>query len=222
MRPILIHHPLKRIQFSYHSEAGLNHFESAFIDRYKLLHDELAGIKNQILELKPGIDIVVAEFNTVRVAFETLHQKIGFAEHMFGLCELTETTTECSLKPGEITHVLNEFQQIRQQYWSIMVPMHNLFNSVCERFSAFDEAVEKFEKEFAEPMFHNYSIMEIDSRSFRKDMNEFRIEWMAIASLQDHCVDEYSEWAKQQLALVKDSDELYGRIKRLFRHMYHL
>lgn len=223
MKPILIHHPLKRIQFSSHSETTFSHSEAAFIEQYKQLHDELSSIKNELLELKPGIDIVMTELKTVRVAFDQLNEKIGSAEILFGIDQEKEVPTGgYSIKPGEINNVLNEFQSVRQQYWSIMVPMHKQFNDVCEKFSSFDDAVEKFEKEFAEPLLRNLAIVEIDIRSFKKDMNEFRIEWMAIAGLHDTCLDEYAEWAKQQLDLVKDSDVLYCRIKKLFRHIYNI
>lgn len=223
MKPILIHHPLKRIQFSSHSETALSHFETDFIEHYKQLHDELSCIKNELLELKPGIDIVMSEFKIVKAAFDQLHGKIACAEVLFGIAKQTEAMPEdCSIKPGEINKVLNEFQFVRQQYWSIMVPMHKQFNDLCDKFSAFDDAVEKFEKEFSEPLMRNFAIMEIDSRSFKKDMNEFRIEWMAIASLHDTCLDEYAEWARLQLELVKDSDLLYGRIKKLFRYIYNI
>lgn len=223
MKPILIHHPLKRIQFSSHSETVFSHFETSFIEHYKQLHDELSSIKSELLELKPGIDIVMTELKTVRVAFDQLNEKIGSAEILFGIDQEKEVQAGgYSIKPGEINKVLNEFQSVRQQYWSIMVPMHKLFNAVCDKFSAFDDAVEKFEKEFSEPLMRNFAIMEIDIRSFKKDMNEFRIEWMAIASLHDTCLDEYAEWAKQQLDLVRDSDVLYCRIKKLFRHIYNI
>jgi uncharacterized protein YhfF len=223
MKPILIHHPLKRIQFSSHSEAQFSHFETTFIEHYKHLHDELSCIKNELLELKPGIDIVMSEFKFVKAAFDQLQEKITCAEVLFGIDQETEAPAEdYSIKPGEINKVLKEFQSVRHQYWSMMVPMHKQFNAVCEKFSAFDDAVEKFEKEFAGPLMRNFAIMEIDSRSFKKDMNEFRIEWMAIAGLHDTCLDEYSEWAKLQIELVKDSDVLYCRIKKLFRHIYNI
>ena len=37
--------------------------------------------------------------------------------------------------------------------------------------------------------------------------------------MQDECLDEYSEWVKKQTGLVSDSDALYDRIKKLFRHI---
>jgi hypothetical protein len=46
MKPTIISHPLKRIHFNYNSEAALSDFETAFINRYKQLHDELASIKS--------------------------------------------------------------------------------------------------------------------------------------------------------------------------------
>ena len=220
MKPILIPHPLKRIHLNYNSEAALNNFETTFIDRYRHLHDELATIKNELLQLGPGIDIVMTELKNVRQAFDKLHGKISCTELMFGLNQDEPIAAgEYTIKPGEINEVLNEFQTIRLQYWSIMVPMHKLFNSVCKRFSDFDGKVEQFEKEYSEPFFRNVVRMEIDKSSFDKDMNEFRIEWMAIASLQDNCLDEYTEWARLQTALVNDSDALYGRIKNLFQHI---
>lgn len=223
MKPILIHHPLKRIQLSSYSEATFNHFETAFIEHYKQLHDELSSIKNELLELKPGVDIVMSELKVVRTAFDQLQEKITSAEVLFGIGQEIETTEAgYSIKPGELNKVLNEFQSARQQYWSIMVPMHKLFSAVSEKFAAFDDAVEKFEKEFSEPLLRNFAIMEIDSRSFKRDMNAFRFEWMAIACLHDTCLDEYAEWAKQQIELVKDSDVLYCRIKKLFRHIYNI
>jgi len=220
MKPILIAHPLKRIQLDYHSETALSNFESTFIDRYKQLHDELAAIKNELLQLGPGIDIVMTELNNVRLAFDKLQTKISSTELLFGINQQDELAPgEYTIRPGEINEVLNEFQSVRLQYWGIMVPMHKLFNSVCKKFSAFDITVEVFEKEYAEPYFRNVGKMEIDRRSFDKDMNEFRIEWMAIASLQDTCLDEYTEWARLQTALVNDSDALYARIKNLFQHI---
>lgn len=223
MKPILIHHPLKRIQFSSHSETTFSQTEAVFIEQYKHLHDELSSIKNELLELKPGIDIVMTELKTVRAAFDCLHEKISNAEVLFGIDgEKVIPGEGYSIKPGEINKVLNDFQTVRHQYWGIMVPLHKQFNDVCEKFSGFDDAVEKFEKEFAEPLLRNLSIVEIDTRSFKKDMNEFRIEWMAIASLHDTCLDEYAEWAKLQIELVKDSDVLYCRIKKLFRHIYNI
>lgn len=220
MKPILIPHPLKRIHLNYNSEAALNNFETTFIDRYRQLHDELATIKNELLQLGPGIDIVMSELTNVRQAFDKLHSKISSTELVFGVNHGEPIAAgEYSIRPGEINEVLNEFQSVRLQYWSIMVPMHKLFNSVCKRFSTFDATVEQFEKEYAEPLFRNVGRMEIDRSSFDKDMNEFRIEWMAIASLQDNCLDEYTEWARLQTSLVNDSDALYGRIKNLFQHI---
>jgi protein gp37 len=61
--------------------------------------------------------------------------------------------------------------------------------------------------------------MAIDILSFDRDMNEFRVAWMGVAHLQDECLDEYSEWVKNQTVLVNDSDALYNRIKKIFQHV---
>lgn len=223
MKPTLIPHPLKRIHFSYNSEAELSDFETAFIDRYRELHDELALIKDQLLLLGPGIRKVMKDLRLVRKSFSKLYNKIRLTEQMLGLRPAVDIQSgEFRVKPGEINKVLTEFQTIRQEYWSIMVPMHNQFNAVYIRFTSFDDAVEKFEKEFSQPLFSCADTTEIDIRSFDKDMNEFRHQWMSIAGLQDECLDEYTEWAKQQAALVNDSASLYDRIKKLFQHINNL
>lgn len=218
MKPTIILHPLKRIHFSYKSEATLSQFETIFIERYKDLHDELAIIKNQLLQLGPVIEIVATEFKNVKKAFDKLREKIIRTECMIGIETGNEVTpAPFNIRPEEINKVLNEFQDIRSSYWSIMLPMHNQFNVVYKRFTDFDDKVELFEKEFSEPLFRNFEIMEIDIRCFDKDMNEFRAEWMAIANLQETCLDEYTEWAKHQTTLVNDSSVLYDRIKKLYQ-----
>ncbi len=220
MKPTIIPHPLKRIHFNYNSEAALSDFEKAFIDRYKQLHDELATIKNQLLQLEPGIKKVMSELEQVITVLEKLRALIIRTERMFGLASAGEIVSGVyTLKSGEIQKALDEFQAIRSDYWDIMVPMNKQFNSVFKRFTAFDDAVEKFEKEYSAPLFRNFRNMEIDIRCFDKDMNEFRIQWVGVAHLQDECLDEYSEWVKKQTGLVSDSDALYDRIKKLFRHI---
>ena len=220
MKPTIISHPLKRIHFNYNSEAALSDFETAFIDRYKQLHDELATIKSQLLKLGPDIKKVMAELKQVTIALEKLRTVIVRAERMFGLGPADEMVS-CvyNIKSGEIQKVLDELQIIRSNYWDIMVPMHRLFNSIFERFTAFDDAVEQFEKEYSTPLFHNFENMAIDILSFDRDMNEFRVAWMGVAHLQDECLDEYSEWVKNQTVLVNDSDTLYNRIKKIFQHI---
>jgi hypothetical protein len=220
MKPTIISHPLKRIHFNYNSEAALSDFETAFIDRYKQLHDELATIKSQLLKLGPDIKKVMAELKQVTMALEKLRTVIVRAERMFGLGPADEMVS-CvyNIKSGEIQKVLDELQIIRSNYWDIMVPMHRLFNSIFERFTAFDDAVEQFEKEYSTPLFHNFDNMAIDILSFDRDMNEFRVAWMGVAHLQDECLDEYSEWVKNQTVLVNDSDTLYNRIKKIFQHI---
>ena len=220
MKPTIISHPLKRIYFNYNSEAELSDFETAFIDRYKQLHDELATIKNQLLQLGPDIKKVMTELKLVTNALEKLRTVIVRTERMFGLGPANEIVS-CvySIKSGEIQKVLDELQVIRSNYWELMVPMHKLFNSIFERFTSFDDAVEQFEKEYSAPLFNNFENRTIDIRSFDKDMNEFRVAWMAVAHLQDECLDEYSEWVKKQTVLVNDSDALYNRIKKIFQHM---
>lgn len=220
MKPTIIPHPLKRIYFSYKSEATLSHFETVFIERYKDLHDELATIKNQLLQLGPVIEMVAIEFKNVRKAFNKLREKIARTECVTGIGEGNEVTAgPFTIHPEEINKVLNEFQSTRSNYWSIMLPMHNQFNAVYKRFTDFDDKVEIFEKEFTEPLFRNFEIMEIDARCFDKDMNEFRSAWMAIANLQETCLDSYTEWARLQTTLVNDSSVLYDRIKKLYRHL---
>lgn len=220
MKPTIIPHPLKRIHFNYNSEAGLSDFETVFIDRYKQLHDELATIKSQLLQLGPDIKKVMLELKQVTGALEKLRTIIIRTERMFGLGPADEIISYVyNIKSGEIQKVLDELQVIRSNYWDIMVPMHRLFNSIFERFTAFDDAVEQFEKEYSAPLFHNYESMAIDILSFDKDMNEFRVAWMGVAHLQDECLDEYSEWVKNQTVLVSDSDVLYERIKKIFRHI---
>ena len=209
MKPNLIHHPLKRIHFTYHSEAALSDFETAFIDRYKHLHDELATIKSQLLQLAPCIKKVLAELSNVTTGLEKLWTVIMRTEQMFGLCPSDEIVPGVySIKSGEIQKALDEFQGIRSDYWDIMVPMHKQFNIIYERFTAFDDAVEQFEKEYSSPLFHNSENMEIDIHCFDKDMNEFRVEWVSVAHLQDECLDEFSAWAKKQTSMVRDSDEI--------------
>jgi len=220
MKPTIISHPLKRIHFNYNSEAALSDFETAFIDRYTQLHDELATIKNQLLRLGPDIKKVMAELKQVTAALEKLRAVIARTERMFGLGQADEIVSSVyNIKSGEIQKVLDELQVIRSNYWDIMVPMHRLFNSIFERFTAFDDAVEQFEKEYSAPLFHNVESMAIDLRSFDRDMNEFRMAWMGVAHLQDECLDEYSEWVKRQTTLVSDSDSLYNRIKKIFHHI---
>ena len=220
MKPTLIPHPLKRIHFNYNSEAALSDFETAFIDRYKQLHDELATIKNQLLQLGPDIKKVMTEFKQVTTGLEKLRTIILRTERLFGLAPSDEIGPGVySIKSGEIQKALDEFQAIRSDYWDIMVPMHKQFNSIYEMFTAFDDAVEQFEKEYSAPLFHNPENMEIDIRCFDKDMNEFRVAWVGVAQLQDECLDEFSEWAKKQTKLVSDSDALYDRIKKIFQHI---
>lgn len=220
MKPTIIPHPLKRIHFNYNSEAALSEFETAFIDRYKQLHDELATIKSQLLQLGPDIKKVMVELKQVTTALDKLRTVILRAERMFGLGPANEIVScTYNIKAGEIQKVLDELQEIRSNYWEIMVPMHKLFNSIFERFTAFDDAVEQFEKEYSAPLFLNFESMAIDIRCFDNDMNEFRMAWMGVAHLQDECLDEYSEWVKKQTVLVNDSDTLYERIKKIFKHI---
>jgi hypothetical protein len=129
---------------------------------------------------------------------------------------------EFRIKPAEIQTILDEFQSLRKEYWRIMVPMHKQFNTVYNRFTAFDDTVELFEKEFSRPLFRNFETMEIDVCCFDKDMNEFRDEWMAIADMQEICLDKYNEWANYQTTLVNDSDVLYDRIKKLFQYISNI
>ena len=111
MKPNLIHHPLKRIHFTYHSEAALSDFETAFIDRYKHLHDELATIKSQLLQLAPCIKKVLAELSNVTTGLEKLWTVIMRTEQMFGLCPSDEIVPGVySIKSGEIQKALDEFQ----------------------------------------------------------------------------------------------------------------
>ena len=220
MKPTVIPHPLKKIHFTYKSEARLSQFETVFIERYKGLHDELADIKAQLLQLAPIIDIVATEYKNVKKAFDELREKIVRTECMTGIGTSEDfPPSPISIRPDEINKVLSEFQEIRSNYWSIMLPMHSQFNDVYKRFTDFDDKVEVFEKEFSEPLFRNFEIMEIDTRSFDKDMNEFRAEWMSIASLQETCLDKYTEWAKYQTILVNDSSALYNRIKPLYKYL---
>lgn len=220
MKPTLIPHPLKRINFNYNSEAALSDFETSFIDQYKQLHDELAAIKTQLLQLEPAIKKVFTGLKKVRKAFDKLNNKITRTEQMMGILAVDDIVSgECRVRPGEIQNILDEFQCLRKDYWEIMVPMHKFFTSVIERFTAFADTVEQFEKEFSQHLFRNFESMEIDICCFDKDMNEFRAEWMAIANLQDNCLDEYTEWAKYQATLVNDSDLLYDRIKKLFQYI---
>ncbi|MGZ8558768.1 MAG: hypothetical protein ACXWWC_10560 [Chitinophagaceae bacterium] len=220
MKPSVILHPLKRIHFNYISEAALSDFETAFIERYKQLHDELAAIKSQLLQLAPGIKNVMAELEQATTGLEKLRTIIIRTEQMLGLGPADEIVPGVyNIKPGEIQKALDEFQGIRSDYWDIMVPMHQQFNFIYERFAAFDEAVEEFEKEYSGPLFQNSENMQIDIRSFDIDMNEFRGAWVGVAHLQDECLDEFSEWAKKQTTLVCDSDALYDRIKNIFQHL---
>lgn len=219
MKPTQIPHPLKRICLTYNSEAALSNFEKNFIERYKLLHDELVVIKNQLVQLGPDIEMVMTGLAEVKNSFDTLDNKITSTELMLGIGDDGLVPGHFVVRPGEIQNLLDEFQSVRKDYWLIMVPMHNLFNNVYRRFIAFDDTVEQFEKEFSEPLFQNFETIEIDIASFDKDMNRFRDAWMAIASMQDKCLDEYNEWAKRQTSLVNDSDDLYDRIKNLFQHI---
>lgn len=223
MKPTLIPHPLKRIRFNYKYETALSDFERAFIERYKQLHDELAMIKDELLQLGPNIRKVMSELKLVRKSFDTLHEKIRLTEQMLGLSPALDIPKgEFRVKPGEINKVLNEFQSIRQDYWAIMVPMHNRFNAVYIRFTAFDDTVERFEKEYSQPLLSNPENMEIDTRCFDNDMNEFRRQWMAITDLQESCLDEYADWVKDQTALVNASTALYDRIKKLFQYISNI
>lgn len=220
MKPTIIPHPLKRIQFNYNSEAALNDFEKAFINRYKLLHDELAAIKTQLLQLDPAIAKVLSRLKSLRKIFDKLNDKVAQTASMLGIVPSGDgQANEFRIKPGEIQSLLNEFQSLRMEYWQIMVPMHKQFNTVYTRFTAFDDTVELFEKEFSKPLFRNSETTEIDICCFDKDMNEFRNEWMVIAHMQEACLDDYNEWAKHQTSLVNDSDALYDRIKKLFQYI---
>lgn len=220
MKPTLIPHPLKGIYFSYHSQAALSEFERAFIERYRQLHDELASIKQELLHLRPLIQTVYEELKKVRKAFDQLHSRIGLTEQMLGLIPPVDIRPgQFRVKPGEINEALNAYQTLRNEYWSLMIPMHNQFNAVYARFTLFDDKVEQFEKEYSQPLFRNSQYMEIDTRCFDNDMNEFRRQWMAISDLQEACLDDYAAWAREQTTLVNDSDALYNRIKKLFQYI---
>jgi hypothetical protein len=220
MKPTIIPHPLKRICFNYNSDAALSNFEKKFIEKYKQLHDELADIKASLLELGPDIEMVLTGLKDVRKAFDKLDDKITRTELLLGISADDDMSPgEYIVRPGEIQNILDEFQSIRKDYWLIMVPMHNLFNDVYKRFIAFDDTVEQFEKKFSQPLSRNAETMEIDSRSFDQDMDEFRDAWMSITGLQDACLEQYNKWARRQTVLVNDSDALYERIKILFHYI---
>lgn len=220
MKPTIIPHPLKKICFNYNSDAALSDFEKKFIEKYKQLHDELATIKISLLQLGPDIEMVLAGLKEVRKAFNKLDDKITRTELLLGICADDDIIPgEYVVRPGEIQNILDDFQSIRKDYWLIMVPMHNLFNAVYKRFIAFDDTVEQFEKKFSQPLLRNAESMEIDSRCFDQDMDEFRDAWMSITGLQDACLEEYNKWAKRQTVLVNDSDTLYERIKLLFHYI---
>jgi hypothetical protein len=223
MKPTVIPHPLKKIHFNYNSEAALSDFEKAFIDRYKQLHDELATIKTQLGQLDPAIENVFIQLRDLRKVFDKLNDKVTRTALMLGIGRADDiVSNEFRIRPGEIQNILDEFQSLRKDYWQIMVPMHKQFNTVYNRFTTFDDAVELFEKEFSKPLFSNFETMEIDICCFDKDMSEFRDEWMVIANMQETCLDKYAEWAKYQTALVNDSDVLYVRIKKLFQYISNL
>jgi hypothetical protein len=103
----------------------------------------------------PDIKKVMAELKQVTIALEKLRTVIVRAERMFGLGPDDEIVS-CvyNIKSGDIQKVLDELQVIRSNYWEIMVPMHRLFNSIFERFTALYDAVELFEKEYSTPLFH--------------------------------------------------------------------
>ena len=223
MKPSLINHPLKRIHPKYNAEAALSDFETTFIERYKLLQDELATIKAQLLQLKPTIKGVFSLLQEVRQAFDKLNDKITRTALVLGIGFGDDIAPNWyKVRPGEIQHMLDEFQSLRKNYWLIMEPMHHLFTTAYERFAAFDDTVELFEKEFSEALLYNFENMDIDSSCFDNDMNKFREEWTALADLQEKCLDDYNEWAKQQTQLVNDSDALYDRIEKLFQHIHNI
>lgn len=220
MKPTLIHHPLKRIHFNYHSEAALSEFETAFIDRYKRLHDELASIKTQLIGQQPDILKVVKELELVAAVLAKLKAKVANVERLLGLG--TSTTIVDILyvfKPGDLQNLVDRFQEIRSEYWDNMTPMHQQFHAIYERFIGFDDKVEEFEKEYSRPLFRNFKNMEIDICCFDKDMNEFRMEWSAVAELQEECLDQYSAWGKNHAAMVGEWDALFERIKVIYRHI---
>jgi hypothetical protein len=223
MKPTLIHHPLKRIRFNYMSEAALSDFETAFIDRYKQLHDELAEVKSQLLQQQPGIKKVAADLKQVICALDKLRKRIVNIERMLGIGP-TDTIVNLVyvFKPGDLQTLVDEFQAIRNDYWDIMTPMHQQFHIIYERFIGFDDKVELFEKEYSQPLFRNFDKMEIDISCFDSDMNEFRLEWTAVAHLQEECLDEYSEWGKNHSTMVGNWDGLFDRIKTLYRHITSL
>jgi hypothetical protein len=220
MKPTLINHPLKRIQFNYHSEAALSEFETAFIDRYKKLHDELATIKNQLIGQQPAISLVSSELKKVASALEKLRSRVFHIERMLGLGE-TDTVVDVIyvFKPGDLQALVDEFQSLRAGYWNIMTPMHQQFHDIYDRFIGFDDKVEEFEHEYSRPLFRNVDRTEIDISCFDKDMNEFRLAWTAVAHLQEDCLDEYSEWGKNHSLMVNEWDTLFERIKILYRHI---
>ncbi len=220
MKPTLIHHPLKRIHFNYHSEAALSEFEKAFIDRYKQLHDELAAIKSQLMQQQPEIRKVSDELKQVAASLKKLQTRINNIERLLGLGN-SDTFVDVMyvFKPGDLQNLVDEFQSVRSEYWSIMTPMHQQFHIIYERFIGFDDKVELFEKEYSRPLLNNFQSTEIDVRCFDKDMNEFRAEWSAVAHLQEECLDEYSEWGKNHAAMVSDWDALFERIKILYSHL---
>src|SRR5688500_5119168 len=127
MKPTVIPHPLKKIHFSYNSEAALSDFEKAFIDRYKQLHDELAMIKTQLLLLDPAIERVLTGVKDLRKVFDKLNDKVTRTALMLGIGLGEEfSPNEFRIRPGEIQNILDEFQSQRKDYWQIMVPMHQL------------------------------------------------------------------------------------------------
>ena len=220
MKPTLIHHPLKRIHFNYHSEAALSEFEKAFIDRYKQLHDELAAIKSQLMQQQPEIRKVSDELKLVAVSLQKLQTRVNNIERLLGLGNSNAFVDVMYVfKPGDLQNLVDEFQSLRSEYWNIMTPMHQQFHGIYERFIGFDDKVELFEKEYSRPLLHNFQNMEIDARCFDKDMNEFRAEWSSVAHLQEECLDEYSEWGKNHASMVGDWDVLFERIKILYRHI---
>jgi hypothetical protein len=220
MKPTLIHHPLKRIHFNYHSEAALSEFEKAFIDRYKQLHDELAAIKQQLMQQQPEIKKVSDELSLVAVSLQKLQTRVNNIERMLGLGKSDAFVDVMYVfKPGDLQNLVDDFQSIRSEYWNIMTSMHQQFHVIYERFIGFDDKVELFEQEYSRPLLHNFQSMEIDARCFDKDMNEFRAEWSAVAHLQEECLEEYSDWGKNHAAMVSDWDVLFERIKILYRHI---
>jgi hypothetical protein len=220
MKPTIINHPLRTITLGYNSEASLSDFEGAALMEYQRLHNQALSVKTQLSTSLEDIDFINKKLPGLKSNAHKLEDHVRLYRVVAGYKGNEASITDGqTLRPLDLLHKQQDFQQILNEYWGKRNSVVQNFETVKKDYDDLDNDYTTFRENYFSPIIQQWKNMEVDIVSLDRDVDSFCEELSAIDKLYQKVVTQWNEWINQDKENNQALHVLYPRIETIFKSL---